>query len=234
MTVYSRLIQNVAGVRHGFGDAATLLPVPLQPWLDTAPVKKQVHGIDIRRVYRPAEPCGEADGLITSTPGILLHVLTADCLPILFCRRDGKSIGVVHAGWRGLLAGIVETFAAQLAYPDGPANWVAAIGPAAGPCCYEVSESLVEDFLQQLAIPANIVRPRPLHLDLAAIARHKLQVLGFHGVDVLRQCTICGTAAAGGHRYTSYRRFCHQRAIDPAYPSISGRNQHSGLVITGK
>ncbi|QWA09001.1 peptidoglycan editing factor PgeF [Sodalis ligni] len=232
MTVYSRLIQNVAGVRHGFGDAATLLPVPLQPWLDTAPVKKQVHGIDIRRVYRPAEPCGEADGLITSTPGILLHVLTADCLPILFCRRDGKSIGVVHAGWRGLLAGIVEAFAAQLAYPDGPANWVAAIGPAAGPCCYEVSESLVEDFLQQLAIPANIVRPRPLHLDLAAIARHKLQALGFQGVDVLRQCTICGTAA-GGHRYTSYRRFCRQRAIDPAYPSISGRNQHSGLVITG-
>jgi len=232
MTVYSRLIQNVAGVRHGFGDAATQLPVPLRPWQDTTPVKKQVHGINIHRVYRPAEQCAEADGLITSTPGILLHVLTADCLPILFCRRDGKSIGVVHAGWRGLIAGIIEAFADQLTYPDSPANWVAAIGPAAGPCCYEVSESLVEDFLRQLPIPADIVRPRPRHLDLAAIARYKLHALGFWEADVLRQCTICATAA-DGFRYTSYRRFSQQRAVDPTSPAISGRNQHSGLVITG-
>ncbi len=232
MTIYSRLLQNVAGVRHGFGDAATPLPAPLQPWQDTAPVKKQIHGITIRRVTRPGEHCAEADGLITSAPGILLHVLTADCLPILFCRRDGKSIGVVHAGWRGLLAGVIEAFAGRLTYPDSPANWVAAIGPAAGPCCYEVSESLVEDFLQRLPIPADIIQPRPRHLDLAAIARHKLQGLGFQGVDVLRHCTLCATAA-DSFRYTSYRRYCLQRAVDPACPAINGRNQHSGLVITG-
>ncbi|XBS68305.1 peptidoglycan editing factor PgeF [Acerihabitans sp. KWT182] len=230
MTVYSPLIQNVAGVRHGFGDASALLHPSLEPWQQTVPLKKQVHGTDIRRVRRPAELCGEADGLLTSTPGILLHVLTADCLPILFCRRDGKSIGVVHAGWRGLLAGILEAFAEQLTYPDSPANWVAAIGPAAGSCCYEVSESLANDFLRQLTMPAHIVQPRPRHLDLAAIARCKLETLGFQGVDVLMQCTICASDA-GSHRYTSYRRYCRQRELDPATPTISGRNQHSGLVI---
>ncbi|TKI08201.1 peptidoglycan editing factor PgeF [Martelella alba] len=230
MSACSAILDKIAGVRHGFGDAATLFPTPLLPWEHSATIKKQVHGTAIYHVTHPAQACGEADGLITSTPGVLLHVLTADCLPILLCRQDGKRIGVVHAGWRGLLAGIIEAFAAQISRPDSPANWVAAIGPAAGPCCYEVSDALAEDFLRHLAIPAHVVQPRPRHLALAAIAVYKLKALGFTTVDNLNRCTICATDGQN-YRYTSYRRYTRQRASDPTCPPISGRNQYSGLVI---
>ncbi|WP_413739379.1 peptidoglycan editing factor PgeF [Sodalis sp. RH14] len=240
MTAYSPLIDGIAGVKHGFGDKAHLMPERLLPWQDTLAVKKQVHGIQIREVTGPGEQCGEADGVVTSTPGVLLSVLTADCLPLLFVRRDGKKIGALHAGWRGLLAGIIEQFAAMLlARDDNPAEWVAAIGPSARPCCYEVGESLVADFLARLPIPGAIVTPAYRRLDLAAIARYKLMAAGFQAVDDIGHCTICATCANGdgmtqaGTRfaYTSFRRNSVKRAIDPAYPTISGRNQHSGLVI---
>ncbi|NDL62505.1 polyphenol oxidase family protein [Acerihabitans arboris] len=247
MTASSPLINAIAGVRHGFGDKSQLMPETLRPWQDTLAIKKQVHGTHIRPVSMPAEQCGQADGVLTATPGLLLSVLTADCLPLLFARRDGKRIGALHAGWRGLLAGIIEEFAGMLSKDDDPANWVAAIGPAAGPCCYEVSESLVENFLQGLPmIPATIVTPAHRRLDLAAIARFKLNAAGFPAVDDIGHCTICtlsGTAgavnAAGdgatpagpAFAYTSFRRNSLQRAVDPTYPTISGRNQHAGLVI---
>lgn len=232
MTAYSPLLQSIPGVLHGFGDKAHLMPAVLQPWQSTLPVKKQVHGVHIHEVGAPGEECGMADGLITSTPGVLLSVLTADCLPLVFSRRDGRRIAVLHAGWRGLLAGIIERFADLLADGDDPALWVAAIGPAAGPCCYEVSEILVEDFLAQLAIPAAIISPSFRHLDLPAIARYKLAALGFTAVDSTNRCTIC-TRAQGqsGFCYTSFRRNSQQRAVDPSYPTISGRNQHSGAII---
>lgn len=238
MTAYSHLIDGVAGIRHGFGDKTHMMPEALLPWQETLAVKKQVHGIHLHRVEGPAEQCGPADGVVTSTPGVLLSVLTADCLPLLFARRDGKRIAALHAGWRGLLAGIIEGFADMLAEDDDPADWVAAIGPSARPCCYEVDEGLVEDFLARLPIPGAIVNPAYRRLDLAAIARYKLNAAGFQAVDDIGHCTICATreeeagTPAGHHfAYTSYRRNSKKRALDPAYPTISGRNQHSGLII---
>jgi len=237
MTALSPLIQHIPGIVHGFGDKTALLPYALQPWQQTLPVKKQVHGIHIQQVTHPAEACGDADGLLTSAPGVLLTVLTADCLPLLFCRRDGPRIAVLHAGWRGLLAGIIERFAELLARDDDPGQWVAAIGPAAGACCYEVDEKLVAEFLAALPMPAALVSPAHRRLDLAAIARYKLQLLGFSAVDDIGHCTICttldtdATQPAPRFRYTSFRRNSRRRAIDPSYPTISGRNQHSGLVI---
>ncbi|WP_236851712.1 polyphenol oxidase family protein [Candidatus Sodalis pierantonius] len=142
MTAYSSLLSPIHGVAHSFGDKASLMPEVLQAWQTTLPDKKQVHGTDIGWVSRPGEALGELDGVVTDVPGILLTVLTADCLPVLFCRRDGGRIGAVHAGWRGLLAGILGQFAATLnTAGDSPSRWVAAIGPAAGPCCYEVSQT---------------------------------------------------------------------------------------------
>ncbi|WP_074013603.1 peptidoglycan editing factor PgeF [Candidatus Sodalis sp. SoCistrobi] len=234
MTAYSSLLSPIPGVVHGFGDKASLMPEKLQFWQTTLPDKKQVHGTKIGWVRRPGEALGELDGVITDVPGILLTVLTADCLPVLFCRRDGRRIGAVHAGWRGLLAGILGQFAATLdAVGDKPSQWFAAIGPAAGPCCYEVSQALVDEFRQRLVLPPALIAPRPRHLDLAAIARQQLLALGFSAVDTLGHCTLCCPAAgpAEGLRYTSFRRNSQQRERDPTHPSISGRNQHSGLVI---
>ncbi|WP_268596141.1 polyphenol oxidase family protein, partial [Escherichia coli] len=106
-------------------------------------------------------------------------VLTADCLPVLFSRRDGGAIAAVHAGWRGLLDGILEQMAARIRQDGDTADWVVSIGPAAGPCCYEVDEALVESFKQRLPLPATLISPHYRHLDLAAIAEYKLAALGF-------------------------------------------------------
>lgn len=233
MSLTSASLDAVPGILHGFGDKHALMPPILAPWQASLALKKQVHGTHIVRVTEPAQQCGEADGLWTSQPGLLLTVLTADCLPLLFCRRDGRAIGVVHAGWRGLLAGIIEQFAASLPPQDSPANWLAVIGPAAGACCYEVSPELMSQFLDNLPMPASMVQPRPRHLDLSAIALYKLRALGFCAPLAVNQCTICLSCsdAQSDFRYTSFRRNSQQREKDPGRPTISGRNQHSGLIM---
>jgi len=232
MSDSSVLLSNIPGVLHGFGDKENLLPAHLQAYKSTRPEKKQVHGTRIVDVVQPGQNCGEADGFITSTPGILLAVFTAACLPVIFCRKDGKEIAAIHAGWRGLIDGILEKMAERINESGNTADWFAAIGPAAGSCCYEVSQDLVDDFMQRLDLPPSLISPRHRHLDLAAIAEAKLQALGFADIGHSGRCTICTAAGPhGGYKYTSFRRNSHQRAIDPTHPGISGRNQQSGIMI---
>ncbi|OMQ24422.1 peptidoglycan editing factor PgeF [Serratia oryzae] len=237
MTDYSPLLSAVPGIKHGFGNKGALLPELLLPYHATLPEKKQVHGIRIVDVHHPAQTCGEADGFFTREPGILISVLTADCLPVIFSRNDGKAIAAVHAGWRGLLDGILEQMAQHINREDGTANWVAAIGPAAGPCCYEVNEELVARFQEVLPLPPELISPQHRHLDLAAIAEKKLYALGFAAVDRAGSCTICtqnhDPRLPQRFKYTSYRRNSHRRTQDPSHPGIKGRNQYSGIVITG-
>jgi YfiH family protein len=237
MTDFSPLLNAIPSIQHGFGNKSALLPGHLLAYRSTLPEKKQVHGTRIVDVTQAAQQCGEADGFYTTEPGILLSVLTADCLPVIFSRNDGSAIAAVHAGWRGLLDGILEQLAARINRDDSTANWVASIGPAAGPCCYEVNEELVTRFKQQLPLPAALISPRYRHLDLAAIAESKLRELGFSAVDHAGNCTIC-TPNTDPHqpqrfKYTSYRRNSHRRKQDPAHPGITGRNQYAGIIITG-
>lgn len=235
MTDISALLSDIPGIHHGFGDKSALLPAVLQPFEATRPNKKQVHGVRIVDVVEPAQESGEADGFYTALPGILLTVLSADCLPIIFCKLDGKRIGVVHAGWRGLKNGIIEKMAERINYDGSTADWVASVGPSAQPCCYEVSQELVDDFLKELDLSPGLMIPSPRHLNLAAIAQAKIRQLGFASVDSAGSCTICSTAtdASGSesYKYTSFRRNSHQRAKDPSYPDIIGRNQQSGVII---
>lgn len=132
MSDRSALLEAVPHIQHGFGSKLALLPGHLLPYSATLPEKKQVHGTRIVDVLQPAQACGEADGFYTRQPGILLSVLTADCLPVLFSRSDGGAIAAVHAGWRGLLDGILEQMAArirQMATP--PIGWpLSALPPA--------------------------------------------------------------------------------------------------------
>lgn len=232
MSDNSVLLRHIPGILHGFGDKQALLPVQLHAFENTRPEKKQVHGIRIVDVTRPGQDCGEADGFITSTPGVLLAVFTADCLPVLFCRKDGKHVAAVHAGWRGLIDGILEKMAERITESGDTSEWVVAIGPAAQACCYEVSQELVDTFMQRLDFPPSLISPYPRHLDLAAIAEAKLRALGFTDIDHCGSCTICTTAGSDtSFKYTSFRRNSHQRAINPAHPGISGRNQQSGIMI---
>lgn len=237
MTDFSPQFSQISAIRHGFGNKSALLPDCLQPYQASQANKKQVHGTTIVDVITPGQECGEADGLYTTQSGILLTVLTADCLPVIFSQRDGKGIAVVHAGWRGLLDGIVLKMVERIARDDNPANWIAAIGPAARSCCYEVNEELVERFVNELPLAKNIISPRFLHLNLTAIAEHQLHSAGIHQVDRVGSCTICTTTpddennAQSGFKYTSFRRTSQQQAINPTHPGIKGRNQYSGLII---
>ncbi|KID05340.1 polyphenol oxidoreductase [Hafnia alvei] len=227
--------RNIPNIRYGFGHKTALMPVALSPYRETMPEKKQVHGVRVVDVTTPNQECGECDALYTSQPNILLTILTADCLPVIFSRQDGKAIAVAHAGWRGLIDGVLEQVAKRISQDDDISQWMAAIGPSAEACCYEVDEPLVERFHQALPYESALISPRFRHLDLVAIAQAKLRDLGFAHVENLSECTICTQEhqpeAINYFRYTSFRRNAHRREREPEHPGIKGRNQYSGLII---
>jgi hypothetical protein len=144
---------------------------------------QQVHGNTVITVSAAADPPTEADAVATSTPGIAPTVITADCLPIVIA--SSGAVAAVHAGWRGLDAGVIGRAVATLReLGGGVLN--AAIGPGAGACCYEVGEDLHRRFnahCQDFRHGRN--------LDLKAIARVQLMEAGvarIHDADI---CTIC-------------------------------------------
>jgi YfiH family protein len=150
---------------------------------------RQVHGA--RVVRRDAADPGavEADGVATTAPGLAAVVLTADCLPVALVAPGG--VAMVHAGWRGLAAGVLEAGVAALA-DAGPVR--AAIGPGAGPCCYEVGPELRERFGTEGTT-----------LDLKAIARERLAAAGVAEVHDAGLCTLCAQRG-GAPLFFSHRR----------------------------
>ena len=113
---------------------------------------RQVHGATVRPVDAPTRPgrftgglrgWPAGDGLVTGRPRLPLVVLGADCLPVLLWRRDGPAVAAAHAGWRGLVEGVLPAAVAALGRPDRVG---AAIGPGVGPCCYPVSRELRDRF----------------------------------------------------------------------------------------
>jgi polyphenol oxidase len=112
---------------------------------------KQIHSDVIHRIDRiPAEAL-RGDALITNTPGILLSVQTADCVPILLADKRGRAIAAIHAGWRGTVARIVAKTVGRMQMEFGiePADILAAIGPAIGQCSYEVGSDVAKQFASQ-------------------------------------------------------------------------------------
>ncbi|HSR64824.1 MAG TPA: laccase domain-containing protein, partial [Xanthomonadaceae bacterium] len=104
------------------------LALPSAPrWL------RQVHGTRVVRFDAMADEGGEpeADAAVTAAAGVVLAILTADCLPVVFCADDGSEVGAAHAGWRGLAEGVLEATVAAMHGP--PARLLAWLGPAAGP-----------------------------------------------------------------------------------------------------
>ena len=127
----------------------------------------------------------EADGSFTNSNSHLLSILTADCLPILLYHSDGV-IAAVHAGWRGLLNGIIPE--AMRFIPAAP---VAVIGPAIGQCCYEVSDDLANDFSAKSGERfVDRSKPKP-HLDLIGVAVQQLVNAGAGEVEAAQICTRC-------------------------------------------
>jgi YfiH family protein len=132
------------------------------------------------------EGATESDGQVTATRGVAPMVLTADCLGIVIAARD--AVGAVHAGWRGLAGGVIANGVAHVRAVSGSTGrCAAAIGPGAGPCCYEVGEEVHAEFA---GYGEGARRGR--NLDLKAIAAAQLRAAGVDAVYDVGLCTICG------------------------------------------
>ena len=151
------------------------LGLPMEPrWL------RQVHGTvvaDLGPLPGPGEP--EADAAVSHLPGTVLAILTADCLPVLFCTEDGRSIGAAHAGWRGLAAGVLEETIAQMQRPAS--SVMAWLGPCIGAPSYEVGGEVRKAFVAGDSAAASAfeaTRPGHWSCDLSVLARQRLQAAG--------------------------------------------------------
>jgi YfiH family protein len=146
---------------------------------------RQVHGTRVQKVAAvEAGELVEADGQATATPGIAPLVLTADCLAVAIA--GDEAVAMVHAGWRGLADGVLHEGIAAVRELGATGSLSAAIGPGAGPCCYEVGEEVHERF----ATHGPGVR-RGGNLDLKAIARLELERAGVGPIHDAGLCTIC-------------------------------------------
>jgi YfiH family protein len=189
--------------------AADLALVPLE----------QIHSALLRPLSdSPKQPC-KGDASATNTPGLLLAIQTADCVPILLVDPQKRAVAAIHAGWRGTLARIAQKAAGRMHYEYGsePSRLLAAIGPSIGPCCYEVAADFVSQFTAQFADAADYFdeprsgeEPNPLqwlnrmppghqpppkgvHLDLRKANRSQLVAAGLRteNIFVSHLCTAC-------------------------------------------
>lgn len=172
------------------------LALPNEPaWL------YQVHGAGVVDAEHPVT--GEADASVASDAGAVCAVLTADCLPVVFCDRAGSCWGAAHAGWRGLAAGVLEATVAAL--PARPANLMAWLGPSIGPQRFEVGAEVraafVDDCVDDFVGFVEGGRRGHFMADLYALARRRLARAGLTDVYGGGLCTVDDS-----NRFFSYRR----------------------------
>jgi YfiH family protein len=162
----------------------------------------QVHGNTVLSAAQPGL-VGEADAVITDVAGLLIAVRTADCVPILVAGQG--VVAAIHAGWRGLAAGVIPETMRKL---RGAGPFVAVVGPAIGVSSYEVGEEVVNGIGRWVPEEAFVLRnlERP-HVDLAAAAAYQLRDAGISDVEVVGVCT-----------YTDDRLWSHRRES-----SLAGR-----------
>ncbi len=179
--------------------------------LDLAPKDRfdawQVHGARVLVVDGPRgdQPPPKADALLTNRPGVVLFMRFADCVPILLHDPVRGVVGVVHAGWRGTVAGVarraVEVMVEE--FGSNPADVRAALGPSVGPDHYPVGEEVVEQVEQAFGPAAKTLLTRvngQVHLDLWAANERALRRAGVRSVEVAAVCTACHVEDWYSHR----------------------------------
>lgn len=166
---------------------------------------RQVHGDRVLVARAAGEPIDEGDAVISMKEGVAACVSVADCVPILIGDPRSGAVAAVHAGWRGTLAHAAERAVETLIREAGadPADLLAAIGPAIGPCCYQVSEDLARVFEADLGAKVVQRRPGVVRLDLWLSNELVLLRAGLSGerIEVLGRCTACDPDT-----FFSYRR----------------------------
>ena len=174
--------------------------LPSEPaWLS------QVHGSRVVRLGSAAAAGAAADGVVTAEVGPVCVIQVADCLPVLFAARDGSVVGAAHAGWRGLVAGVLENTVAALGVP--PVQLLAWIGPGIGPANFEVGPEVRAAFVGAApggaAAVAGAFSPNARgrwQCDLAALARQRLAALGVTAIHGGGWCTFAAAQTFFSHR----------------------------------
>ncbi|WP_343081101.1 peptidoglycan editing factor PgeF [Ostreiculturibacter nitratireducens] len=173
----------------------------------------QVHSPDVVTVEEPLTERVKADAIVTRTLGIALTVLTADCQPVLFADPEAGVIGAAHAGWRGTLAGVLEsTIAAMEALGAERGNITAVIGPTISQRAYEVGPEFLDAFLAEDPeydrFFAGGEGDRAM-FDLPGLSLHRLREAGVREAEWTRHCTY-----SDPDRFYSYRRSVHRGEAD--------------------
>lgn len=187
-------------------------------------LSRQVHEENIRLVTEEDAGKGlwrdrdytSVDAFISNTPGVALTVFSADCGIILLYDPVQRAIGAVHAGWRGVAAGLVRKTALEMVRRFGtdPAQLRCAIGPAIGQCCFETDDDVpaalraalgdtVDDYMER--------RGGKWHIDLKGINAYWLRSIGVQHIDICDHCTACRTDL-----YWSHRKMGEERGVQAA------------------
>ncbi len=207
-----RVLQNRAHLAGRFGVSAAALVAAHQAHTPTC--------VTVRTPWTP-DTAPKADALATDVPGLLLAVSTADCVPVLFADAQARVVGAAHAGWRGALAGVLESTIEAMVGLGARAGAIrAAIGPAIRQANYEVGPELIAAFTAQDQANARFFAPaaRDGHalFDLTGYVADRLRRAGVTAIDDLGHCTY-----ADPDRFFSYRRATHRG--EPDY----GRHMHA-------
>jgi YfiH family protein len=180
---------------------------------------RQIHGNVVCAVEADHGPLAteegkailQGDGLITDLKDVLLGIQTADCTPVLVADTQARVVAAFHAGWRGTLARIVEQgiAAMKLRYGSRSSDLIAAIGPAIGPCCFEVGPEVRSAFESEFAYAPELFSEvgSQIHLDLFEANRRQLLDAGVATgkISLVGECTACTRLSDGRRKYFSHR-----------------------------
>jgi len=193
---------NLGPLTKGVGDANMAISENFRR-VRTALGLERVPRYEVRQVHEagvwdaPPKPVAWtqavcADAIYADTPGKLLCIRVADCVPILLASADGRRVAAVHAGWRGLVAGVIEAAAARFAD-----EVFAVVGPCIGVRHFEVGPEVAEQFGQ--AFVRRDLGAKP-HIDLRAAARDRLESAGVAALEIAHNCTYAEDAEFFSHR----------------------------------
>jgi len=185
----SSLLADLPWLEHGFGTKDS------EGWLPNYTQLKQIHSNLVFTADGRCGSLGEGDALVTNEPHNWIGIRTADCVPILIADPDHRAVATVHAGWRGTVASIATHTIDRLTreYGSEPRRLLVAIGPAIGPCCFEVGPEVALQFHSSSRT-----------VDLPDENRKRLLDAGIptERIDVIRLCTVC----TGPGQFHSFRR----------------------------
>ena len=185
----SPLLAALPWLTHGFGVRSS------ENWIPAYTNLKQIHSSKVIIVDGRRGNLGEGDALITSEAGNWIGIRTADCVPILIADPEHRVAAAIHAGWRGTVASIVTHVVERMTqeFRSNPGRLLVAIGPAIGPCCFEVGPEVAQQFHSSART-----------IDLATANSQRLMDAGVASdhIDVMRLCTVCN----GPGQFHSFRR----------------------------